>query len=107
MIRAIDILHIAPLVLGQLQFHVDRVITLVLDIVKAIENLFLVEHHNVQDTLNFLINEETLDRITILLSKMIAIVLFLDLNLENNSILEILILLFVLHKTTFTIFVPI
>ena len=49
------------LLLDHLQFHVDQVIIPVFDIFVAIESLILIQLHYVQVTLNFRINEETIE----------------------------------------------
>ena len=60
-IPAIDILHIYPVVLDHLQLQVIDVKFLVLDFVIVIENWHLIELHHVQDILNIITIEETLD----------------------------------------------
>ena len=96
--QEIDTLHIDPPVLDQLEIHIDQLITLVLDIVIAAENVILIELHHDQDTLNFKINEEILDLLTTLPSEIIAIVLFPHLTPETDSTLESIILSINFHQ---------
>ena len=88
-IQEIDILHIEPLLVDQLQFHGDHKF-LVFNMVIVIENSIPIEHQHVQDTLTLTIKKETLDLRTILLSETITIVLFLDPTLEMDSTVELI-----------------
>ena len=91
-IQGINIPQINLLVLGQLQFSGYDLKILVLDIVIVIGKSIPIEVHHVQDTLFVFTNDDTLDLLTLLLSELIAIVLFLDPTLESDSTLEIIIL---------------
>ena len=51
--QKIDIVQINPLVLDHLQFHVNQLITLFVDIAIAKANLIPIEVHHVQSKLNF------------------------------------------------------
>ena len=82
-------LHIDPLTLYHLHFHVINVKTLVLDIVIVLENLLLTKIHQVQVTLQFITNEETVDLLTTHLSEIIAILHFLNLTLEVDNTFKI------------------
>ena len=65
--QEIDIFQFELLVIDHLQFHDNHLELLVVDIVIVIENSFPIEIHHVQDTLNFIYNEESSDRLTITL----------------------------------------
>ena len=79
----------------QFQYHVK---VLVLDIVIAVENSTLIKLLDVQDTLKYINNGETLDLIVVLLSEVIAFIFFLKLILEINSISEVIFLHINLHQ---------
>ena len=86
-IQEINTLQIDLLVLDHLQFHVLDIKFLVLDIVIVLENSIRTELHQVGDTLTFITSGKTLGLHTILLSKIIALVLFLHSTSENDSFL--------------------
>ena len=67
--QEIDFLHIDPLISDQHQLHSARLKTLFLDNIIVIENSLSIGLHHVQDTLNFLINEETLDSLQFFILK--------------------------------------
>ena len=96
--QEINILYIDPPVLDHLEIHIDQLITLVLHIVIAAENVILIELHHEQDTLNFIINEEILDLLTTLPSEIIAFVLFPHLTPETDTTLEFIILFVNFHQ---------
>ena len=70
--------------------------TFVLDIV--MENSVPIEVHHVEDIPTFITNEKTLDLLSILLSEIIAIVLFLYPTLEIDSTLEFIVPRIDLHQ---------
>ena len=88
-VQEIDFLHIGSVDLYPLQYHVNHVKSLVLDIVFVIENSNSIELHHLQDTLNYIKHEETLHLLKIILSRVVAIVLFLYPTVEVDSTLEI------------------
>ena len=97
-IEEIGILHIDRLVLDNLQFAGDHLEILVLDIINVIEKSIPIEFHRVQNILIFIANEETLDLLTIHLSEILAIVLFVDPTQEGDSTLQISILHIKFHQ---------
>ena len=80
-IREFEIQHIDTLVL-------DHFINLVLDFASAIDNSPTIKRHHVQHTMEIRNNEELRDHISILLSKVIPSVLFLEPNIEIEIISE-------------------
>ena len=69
MIQEIDFLHVDPLFLFHLHFHVIDLKIFFLDIVSVLEMSILFELHHVQSTLNFINNKQTPGTLTILLSE--------------------------------------
>ena len=103
-IQEIDILHVDLLILNHLQLHVDHLKILVLDFSILIKVSVPIELHHVQGTLTFITNEETLDLLTVSVTGIIVIGLFLDQTVkEIDSILEITFFLSAPIKTTFQI----
>ena len=76
-IEEVDLLPLDLLVSDYLQFLVDQVKILVLDIPFEKENPFIIELLHAQDTLTFLTNEGTLYLFIVLLTGLIVIFLFL------------------------------
>ena len=72
-IQEIDFQLVDPLVLDHLRFHY-HVIILVLDIVIVTENSTLTKLHHVQDSRNFIKNEEIPDVFIILLLEILVII---------------------------------
>ena len=97
-IQKIDILHIYLLVFDHPQFQGNHSKVVLPNIVIVIDNSIPIELHHVQNTLTFITNEEILDLLTILLSEIMNIVLFVDPTLEIDSTLEIIILHDDLHQ---------
>ena len=86
--REIDISHNDPLVLDHLQFQGDHLKITTLGIALVMDISIPIELNYVQVTPNFIMNEETIDVVTFILSEKILIVLFLDPTLEIDSALE-------------------
>ena len=62
-------LQVDAFVLDHLQLPVVQWKNLILDIIIVVKNSLPIELHLVRDTLNFTINEQTLDLLTFFLSK--------------------------------------
>ena len=83
-IQEIDILHVDPLDIDHLRFHLVDVKILVLDIIIVIDKSILIDSLFFQAILNFTTNEQTPDVLISLFSEKITIVLFRDPTLEIN-----------------------